>query len=557
VISLSDIEALNSELEDAVVNLTSYHSEMNQYLNFYEKSAFYPAKAGEAPNHYDPETNLLATFADKNIDYTCAFPNIKVPTTGADPTARQAASTREKILYAVWRKSNGDILARDFAEDGTLFSMAIAETGFDLKNRCAWIRRHDPRHCYWQYSNDSDNHVIAFWIVYPITKDEAFRRYGVQPTADPLSGVAKTEEMLQHIDGKDWFTFATRIDESTRTVWIGNRLVEEPHQHMKGSIGVHIAIPFRDKKHTDRGKFYVKRLVPLQAELNDTFKRRGRIVRRMSSPVIYGRGLMGRKFDEVEAQLAKSGGGFVPLTQNGELGILQVSDTKMLDEHEQRVIYHMMKRSGFSEASFGESVGANTSGDALGMYFTPSEKHIAKQNIAWKSFYESINADILRLYDKFGKINEQFKLSGYAPSGTLLPMIDDYGIQTMKYQRGTFDITFTREVIAGNYTSVVIPAPTTPKNEIEEQRLAVQSVTQKFMSRTTAYEKFGILSPEDELALLEQEQSSPLLNPDGTNTILNAQNLNNNPQKISPTAPPYNNIPPPAPALNPIAGNVP
>ena len=158
----TDLTKLNRELEDAIVNNTDYHASMDQSRNFYLYSAFYPSKSGQRRNTTDLSNNLLRVYADKNIHFTSAFPTIKVPTTGATPEQRQAASIREKILLGVWRKSGGRNLQRKWAYDGTIFSAAVAETGFDLENRCAFVRRYDPRYCYWQISNGNDKRVTAF-----------------------------------------------------------------------------------------------------------------------------------------------------------------------------------------------------------------------------------------------------------------------------------------------------------------------------------------------------------------------------------------------------------
>jgi len=169
----------------------------------------------------------------------------------------------------------------------------------------------------------------------------------------------------------------------------------------------------------------------------------------------------------------------------------------------------------------GELAGANTSGDALGMYFTPTQRHIENQNITWISFYESINAKILKVTERFAKTGEQFSVAGYSATGTLLPMAADEN--KMQYQRGGFAETFdAKQVIDGNYNSIVIMPAITPKNELEEKRLIVEAVTQKFLSRTTAFEMYGIESPEDELALLTQEQSEPALNPQGMQQLVAA-----------------------------------
>lgn len=533
---------LNSELESALINFSGYHDDMYKYRNFYMNSAFYKRKAGEAPMRSELKTNLLKVFADKNSHHTSPFPIIKVPTTGADPTQRQAASIREKILYGVHRRNNTPLLWRKWAKDSTLFSVAVAETGFDLNTRCAFVRRHDPRHVVWQISNDNDRRIIAFWIVYPITKDEAMKRFRVEPTFDLISKATLKNPYLNPIDGKEWFTMAIRLDEKYRVAWVGDKLIEEQHEHMMGGIPIDICMPFDDSSQNNFGSFYLESLVPLQAELNHTIKQRANIVQRMANPVVWGRNIHAKQFDDVKNNLSKAGGGFVGLKAQGELGLLQVNDTKMLNEHAADIISHMMRLSGFGAATFGESVGANTSGDALGMYFTPTVRLIEDQNIARIAFLESINSKILRCYDLFGKLGEEFHLSGYSSRGTVLPVTDEPTRQ--EYQSGGFDITFDRTVIDGNYTNIVIPPEITPKNEIEAKRFWLDAANQGVISKTTAYEEMGIQSPEDELSLLKEEQGDPILNPDGTNKIL--QNV--------PGMPGSTPEPPAAPAPQPVAG---
>ena len=518
--NFADLSKLNKELEDVITNNTDYHASMDQSRNFYLYSAFYPSKSGQRRNTTDLSNNLLRVYADKNIHFTSAFPTIKVPTTGATADQRQAASIREKILLGVWRKSGGRNLQRKWAYDGTIFSAAVAETGFDIENRCAFVRRYDPRYCYWQISNGNDRRVTAFWAVYPITADEALERYGVQPTTQPISTSALADTFLKQIDGKDWFLMAIRWDEKLRIAWVGDKLIEEPHEHMMGGIPIDLCMPFEDGDAKGRGAFYLNPMVNLQANLNLTLQRRDNIVSRMSSPVIWGRGIISKQLDDVKNGMKN--GGFIGLKQGGELGLLQLNDVKLLNEHAADLREDMMRVSGFSQAAMGELAGANTSGDALGMYLTQTQRHIETQNVAWVSFYEGINAKILRLYEKFAKTGEQFSIAGYSTRGTVLPMADKE--DRMGYQRGAFDIVFDKSVIGGNYNSTVEMNSITPKNELEEKRLVVEAMTQKAISRTTGFEMMGIESPEDELALLTQEQQEPALNPQGMQQIAAAAN---------------------------------
>ena len=514
-----DLIKENTELGNAITNFQSYQQEMVLMRSYYLNSVFYKPKSGDAAVKKDLTTNLLKVFADKNIHYTSGFPTIKVPATAND---RQSASVREKILYAVHRESNTPLLRRRWARDATILSCAIAETGWNSKKKMAYVRRYDPRHCVWQLSNDNDRSVIAFWALFPITADECLKKYGKRPTSNGGLPRMIGNDILKFIDGKDWFLQAIRWDGTTRRAWVGDIVVEEPHQHGFSEIPIDICMPIDEGNENATGSFYIAPLVPPQAELNHVVQQRANIVDRMANPVVWGRGIVTRGFDDVRQKLQNSGGGFVGLGRQGELGLLQVNDVKLLNEHEDRIIQHMHRLSGFGAAAFGESVGANTSGDALGMYFNPTQRMVEDQFVAWKAFDESINRKILEAYDKRMVYGEQLTVTGYAPGGTVVAMDDG----EERYQGGAFSETFDKSIIAGNYNNVAIQRPITPKNEMEEKTWALNAVQQGVLSRTTAYDMFGILSPEDELALLKSEQAEPTLNPDGAMKILQgAQNL--------------------------------
>ena len=316
-----------------------------------------------------------------------------------------------------------------------------------------------------------------------------------------------------------------------------------------GVIPVDVCAPFMSESKNRLGDFYLARMLQMQAELNDTVRRRSNIVKRMSNPIIWGKNIQTRTYDDVKAALKNAETGVLGLGKDGEVGILQLQEIKMLYEHEAALKSDMQRLSGFAAASFGESVGANTSGDALGMYFTPTQKHIDDQNISWVAFYESINAKILRAYDRFGRTGEKFSLDGYSPQSTLVP-VNEEGNYAFA-QGGGFHLEFTNEAINGNYISRAIMPPVIPKNELAEKQAWAGWAKDGIISRTTAYEKLGLESPEDEKALLMLEKSEPLLNPDGIGTIL--QNMQNQmpPAGLPAGAPPAAAAPalPPPPQL--------
>jgi len=236
------------------------------------------------------------------------------------------------------------------------------------------------------------------------------------------------------------------------------------------------------------------------------------IVRKLGNPAVWGRGIVARQHEDVKRAL-RGDGGFVGLKGDGELGILQVPETAMLDQHLDRLFAFMKYLSGFSNASFGDPVGANTSGDAVNMYGQPTEKAISHQNIAWKAFYESIGSKVLRYYDTFLRADETVQLTGYDPNGTFIGTAASKG---QKRGEGTnFNTVLTKADIAGNYMVMATPQAITPKDEIGYKRLIYEAVSGGFISKTTGYEEWGMLSPQDELELLKVEMASPELNPEG------------------------------------------
>lgn len=526
--------SLAKELAGAITNLASYHSEMEQFGEFYKKSAFYQRRAGESTEKL-PD-NWLKVFADKNVHYTSEFPTLKV---AGSPEDREGANIREKILYAVWRSSGGSMLQKRWSRDATKRSIAIAETVYDFKTRSVRVKRYDPRYVYWKRSNGNDDRVTVFWAVFPITKQEAFETYGVTPTRDLVSSQVRiaSDPYMGQMDGQTWFTMAIRWDDKTRTAFIGDQMVEEPHDHLMGVMPVDICAPFPSDEANRLGDFYLEDLIPLQAELNDTILRRSKIVKRMSNPIIWGRNIKEKGFDDVKEALKNAESGVLGLGKDGEVGLLQLSELRMLDNHEAAIKTDMQRLSGFAAASFGESVGANTSGDALSMYFNPSQKHIDDQNISWIAFYESINAKILRLYDVFGRDNKPFTLQGYSPRSTLLGSSGDSGTMQL-VAGGDFQLEFTRDVINGNYISKAIPASVIPKDELAQNKFWLDAANQKIVSRTTAYEKMGLDSPEDEKNMLLSEQSDPFLNPDAISKLV-GMTLPGDPNAVAtqPTAP--------------------
>ena len=542
-INVGDIGQLKSEFENVQNGFNSLHDDMQIMLDGYLHNFFYAPKPNMAANSR-VGVNLVQVFADKFWHHTSEFPKINVPT---DPQDADNADVREKIVYATHQKNVSDLLWGDWTFDGAIMGACVARTVFDVQARCVNISRYDPRRCYWQKSDSNNGDITVFWTAVPMTKKAIKLKYGVDVGGSEGMIFDVTADFGEiPVDGEDYYLVVTRDDAETSVEWCGNKFLKKPYKHLQGGIPVDVAMPYRIASYNNTPQFYLNKLKELQAEFNELWRRRGNVVRKLGNPLVYGRGIYKSTEQEVKQQLA-SDGGFVPLKENGELALLTIPETKMIDNALNDTFQRMKDVAGFPTATFGEVVGANTSGDALGMYFTPTQKMINHYNKAYKAFLQGINAKILRGYDQFGKIGEQFTLNGFMPHGSLRTTS-----KPVKYTKGSgYSATFTNDSIAKNYVTVVTPAAVTPKDDIQYKRFILDSVTNKFISRQTGLDEIGILSPQDEFKQLQQEQSDPMLNPEGATALKqfdpNAQVVNDQGQSPFPPAP--SSIPSPDQAL--------
>lgn len=528
--NLNDISALKREFESVQTSFNGVHDSMQTYLDGYLYNFFYSPRPN-TPSNTRVGVNLIQVFADKLWHHTSEFPKINVP---SSPDDAQNAEIREKIVLAEHQRNGSDQLWGEWTFDGDVMGAAVARTVFNLKTRCVHITRHDPRRCYWQKADSGNMEIQTFWTATPMTKEAIKSKYGLDVKGSQgmvYDMIADNNTMPN--DGQDYYLVITRDDAESSVEWVGDQYIKKPYKHLQGGIPIDVAVPYQVANFNALPSYYLSKLKDLQAEFNELWRRRANVVRKLGNPLVYGRGIYKNNEQDVKNQMAMDGG-FVALKENGELALLTIPETKMIDSALNDCFQRMKDVAGFPTATFGEVVGANTSGDALGMYFTPTQKMVNHYNKAYKAFLQGINAKILRAYDQFGKVGEQFTLTGFMPHGSVRSFASG-----AVYDKGSgYSATFTVDNINKNYMTVVTPAAVTPKDDIAYKRFILDSVTNKFMSRRTGLDEIGILSPEDEFKQLQDEQQDPMLNPDGATALKqfdpNAQVVDQNGQSPFP-----------------------
>lgn len=522
------IPELDQEFTTVLNNGSDFRERQRMMVQYYNNNVFYAPSKGEPKPKRNVGVNMLNSFANKNIHYLSPFPTIKKSPSGTDMDSRMRASLIEKIVHCAWDKNGGQLLQRRIAVDGTLLAEPYLMVEWDIKGRYPTIRRLDPRFCHPVYANEVDNKLLAFYYAVPMTREAVMDKYNVDPTSSGIGSTASTLDGNEMpVDGVDRFWVVMRWDAGVRCVWVGDKFIEQPHKHLMGRIPVETARLFETGETNNRGGFFLEQLVPIQAEYNETLRKKANIIRKLANPAVWGRGIMASQFDDVKSAL-NGGGGFVGLKQQGELGLLQLQETKVLDQHLADLLQRMKDISGFPTATFGESIGANTSGDALSMYFQPTTQATANQWIAICNMYKNVNEMVLRCYETFGYTGETFKLQGIRSRGSFetIESTDDNGDKkySQSYQGGGYGVEFTKDQIKKDYGTVIIPPSATPKDEYREKQLAQQASSTGFLPRVVAYEDYGIVDPEDTLQLLAEEREDPRLHPEVLQAAASALN---------------------------------
>lgn len=508
-VNLNDPDSLRVEFEAEALGFNSLHDDMQTYLDGYKYNFFYAPRSHMSQNNR-VGVNLVQVFADKLWDHTGEFPKISVP---SSPENAQNADKREKYIFSEYAKNNMELLWLKLTFDGGIMGAAVSEVVWDNAKKCNTIRRLDPRYCYWKKADSNSEEVEVFWHAVPMARSAIILKYGINPKGGEGMVYPNLVSGEVKVDNEDYFLVITRSDAKSRVTWVGKDFIQKPFNHQYGVLPQDIAMPVQIADFDHQPFFYLSKLKDLQAEFNENWRRRSNIVRKLGNPLVWGRGIYKQNEQAIKQQLSMDGG-FVPLKENGELNLLTIPETAMIDNALNDLFQRMKDAAGFPTATFGESVGANTSGDALGMYFTPTQKMINKHNVAWKSMLKGINAKILRNLENFALLGEQVPINGYMPHSTVRTAQDG---SLMRNQRGMGYSEFvTSDIVEQNYNTTVTPPTVTPKDDIAYKRLMLEMARDSVLSRGYVYDDIGIESPEDEFARLENEQQSPFI---GSNAL--------------------------------------
>jgi hypothetical protein len=510
------------EFRQALTQHRTYLSDMRRSLEGYNTNFYYPRKPN-SPKNTNDGVNLVRVFADKAWNYLSPFPKISVP---VDPLDKPGSSKREKLLYTVHQQNKMEQKWAKGAFFGTVLSGVVITLDFDLKKRCVLEEVVDPRFCVWQSSDLTGDEIDTLWTVKPMTAIAIKRKFGVDVKAVKAEALQPLDiefvyEDLSPVEDERYLV-VKRFDAEKVVLTIGGVEIKK-YNHLMGLVPFEVILPINIASNKVRGDFYLLRLAALQAEFNDLWRKRSAIVARLGAPTVWGRGVNQKTIDALKQSTID--GGFIGLKETGELGLLSIPETSMIDNALENVFQRMKDVAGFPTATFGEIAGANTSGDALGMYFQPTTRMIEHQNIAYRNGLKRINAKILQLYSNFLLPGEMVQLNGVLPTGryAMTPEGMQYG--------GSFNDIISKEEIGQKFQNEVTSPAVTPKDDLGYKRLMLDFARDGVISRTTAYDEIGLLSPQDELEQLTSEQSQPALNPQGTTAImsgaLQAQQLAN------------------------------
>lgn len=487
------IAELDQEFSEVAAKFQPIHAKKQEMVDYYNESAFYPRSKRTPADRRNLRWNMLELFADKNVSYVGRTPTLRVPPRngGAEEQDRQHAEMLERVLRATHSANELDVLIEEWADDGTTMADAFALVNFDLQSRQVVIDKLDPRGCYYTYGNRTNRSLETFWYAEVLTKKEIEDLYNVVPTNSGINLAAVDPGEIDEsiADGVERFWCVWRWDRENYCCWVGDQWLVPQGPHEYGDIPIERYVPFRSKKRDPaEPKYFLDSLLNIQAEFNHVLQGKSLYVDRSGKPLLWGRGIYGADWESVKEQTANGeGGGAVGLMQGGELGLLQPGDLKLQSDYLNQLFEFAKNTTGFSNVTFGEMVGANTSGDALDMYFQPTAQATLRQWVHFASFIRRINQRVLRYYDQFGLSDENFTVYGYE---------------------------FPAQAIEGYYANEVIPPSGTPRNELEVKRTAMEAARDGFLPLAQALEDAGYPDPEAIIAQIKAQKVDPALNPD-------------------------------------------
>lgn len=515
-VDFNSTESLQHEFDGVRLEMDEYHEQQQFYKEAYKDNVYYKPKPNQ-PARDRVGVNLLQAFADKNWEYVSPFPKISVP---AQPNNRDGASKTEKFLLGVHDDNEMDLKWSKYTLDGTLMGVCINITDVNYKTKKIVQYRVDPRRAYWKGSDLEGSGIEVFWHAVPMRRSAIKRKFGINVTGSQSLGTDYWREFDQ-VSWRDmsfedpYYMVITRIDHEHMTRWCGDKFLMRSHKHLLGCMPVEIAFPIDDNDVDYRGDFFLRRLKDLQAEFNEQWRQRGNIVRKLGNPAVWGRNVNNNQLSDVKEALSTDGG-FIGLKENGELGILTIPETQMIDKSLIDIYARMQDVAGFPPATFGAIAGANTSGDALGVYFQPTTRKIDHQNKAYGRFLKNINKKTIILARHL-----------MGTKGTMT--FDNYGNKPRKQvvdgslvnNEALYEDTFTSADLITT-KNIVTCSTVTPKDDIGYKRLMMEMARDGVLSKTTALDEMGFLSPQDEIDLLSAELSDARLNPEGTSKLLSA-----------------------------------
>ena len=515
-VDMNNTESLQHEFDGVRLEMDTYHEKMQFYLEAYQDNVYYKAKPN-SPARDRVGVNLLQAFADKNWYYVSPFPKISVP---ALPENREGASKTEKFLYGLHDKNENELLWSKLTFDGTVMSAAVTITDVDYKKRQIKHIRVDPRRAYWKTSDLEGSGIEVFWHALPMRKSKIKRDFGIDVTNSKSLGTDFWREYDQvswrnNIHDDPYYMVITRIDHETMTRWCGDQFLMTSHKHMLPCAPFDVKFPMELPGTEYRGDFFLRRLKDLQAEFNEQWRQRGNIVRKLGNPAVWGRNVNNNQLNDVKDGLSMDGG-FIGLKENGELGILTIPETAMIDKSLIDIYSRMQDVAGFPPATFGAIAGANTSGDALGVYFQPTTRQIDHQNKAYARLLKNINVKSILLARHMLKTDETMSFESYGGRSSKVVVDGELANNEAAYTE-----VFSRADLVTT-KNIVTCSTVTPKDDIGYKRLMMEMARDGVLSKTTALDEMGFLSPQDEIDLLTAEQSNPQLNPDGMSKLLSA-----------------------------------
>ncbi len=407
--------------------------------------------------------NLISSIVDRYTDLMSLPPDWRMIPDGLTPLHRAKADREEKLLYSQWELNNILIMQSWQANLQSLlgFFGFVVLPNFGHKEKYVKISAVIPDYTLPMPRTDN---IQDLEFVILKNYDYTLNRQLFEPTMSASQKASMINQLLYLDENK-----IIVVENGKETLRI-----EHDFGFIPAAFGQNGVRP-----HSIEGRGDVDQAVGLNQYLNELISWQADIMEYAANPLTVFEGLTG------DQKMPSGVGGQVSVQMGGSVKFASWPGTPpTVDNMINRVIQAIQDMTNMNDPMFARNVPSGTSGAAVTSFLSGIQAAMLRKQVALGDAYVRANTIMLKIIEKM-HANKELLIRGTKKGNVF--------VNTMKGSE-----------IDGNYRSHAI-WPGTVLDAAGRVNLETIKLNSRLQSRRTTMENVGIVSPEDELELIRQE----------------------------------------------------